>query len=391
MSVAVAGPVAVAEPVFGSTGPVILPMVLVTAANRDHGVGIFPHRRQAPIAGVMAQVLGSCAIDAIDEIVVGRLPKSGNSLFTCHAGYFLSAITSKLMSSPSPFPTSCRPTPLVPPFFTRPTTFTEDSHPAYFFFSSIGYAAFHESGNLCAAFRRKYPLALRSQLTHTPEFESDRARHLGSLAAIYAVAGIRDLIVENALKAARADVDAVLELMTEAFVGAWGPSVSRAHRFRREQAVLREGRRRQREAFYAARAAAVAPSLSPQPLDPPAQWDPVPDGWGTGNVGWGSGSGWGSPTATNHGWATGGSQNGWGWGWGQDHRRRQPAPTVGPLRAWSEHPGRTARPSTRTHCYRYAQRRRRRARAPTWHAVVRRFTALLARIGRRILARGLVQ
>ncbi|KAJ7019386.1 hypothetical protein C8F04DRAFT_1276297 [Mycena alexandri] len=320
------------------------------------------------------------------------------------------------MSSPSPFPPSCRPTPLVAPFFFPPTTFTEDSHPAYFFFSLIGYAAFQESGDLCAAFRRKYPVAQRSHVGDTPEFRRDRVCHLASLghfsttyaqhqthgnsqAAVYAVAGIRDLIHENTIKAARADIDAALELMTNVFVGAWGPSVSTAARARREMGRLRAARRRQREEFWAARAAALEAassaherSLTPVPL--PAQWDTVTAGWGdTGTANsWGTGSGWGAATANNNEWGTG---SGWGaateWGWGHNYRRRQPAPIVWPLRLWTQPIGRTACPSTRAPRRCYMHRRRRHRIPPTWDTAVGRLTALIRRVGKNILARGLLQ
>lgn len=98
----------------------------------------------------------------------------------------------------------------------------------------------------------------------------------------------------------------------------------------------------------------------------------------TTDSGWGAGDGWGTVATTN---------NGWDWNGGQGYRRQRHAPRVWVLRSWSRHMGRTARPPTS-----YQPRRRpRRTRPPTFDAFMRSFTVLLARLGRRILARGLVQ
>ncbi|KAJ7045349.1 hypothetical protein C8F04DRAFT_1173447 [Mycena alexandri] len=306
---------------------------------------------------------------------------------------------STVMQSPSPFPLECRP---ILSALRRATTFNEDSVPNYFYFSEIGapsfpdarntgFAAFHESLGLLGPFAREYPLGQRTQVRDTADFLRARARLLASLAAIYAVAGFRDRIRLAAVKAARADVDAALELMTDEFVDAWGPSRVRGARARRQQALMvvarREDRAAAQQAYWATRLAAVeapVPALSADDGDDVAA--------GTSNnatVGTGTtttvGMGWGTDTMTNT-WGTGWG-TGWGWGW-VPHRRQRRAPRVWPLRSWSRHMGRTARPPAR-----YGPRRRRmRVGPPTFdEPFMRRLTALLARLGRRVLARSLVE
>ncbi|KAJ7039011.1 hypothetical protein C8F04DRAFT_1179004 [Mycena alexandri] len=305
---------------------------------------------------------------------------------------------STVMQSPSPFPLECRP---ILSALRRATTFNEDSVPNYFYFSEIGapsntppsfpdarntgFAAFHESLGLLGPFAREYPLGQRTQVRDTADFLRARARLLASLAAIYAVAGFRDRIRLAAVKAARADVDA------DEFVDAWGPSRVRGARARRQQALMvvarREDRAAAQQAYWATRLAAVeapVPALSADDGDDVAA--------GTSNnatVGTGTtttvGMGWGTDTMTNT-WGTGWG-TGWGWGW-VPHRRQRCAPRVWPLRSWSRHMGRTARPPAR-----YGPRRRRmRVSPPTFdEPFMRRLTALLARLGRRVLARGLVE
>ncbi|KAJ7702505.1 hypothetical protein B0H16DRAFT_1483200 [Mycena metata] len=194
-------------------------------------------------------------------------------------------IMGTVMESPSPFPRECRP---IPSSLTRPTTFDANSVPYYFFFSPIGFAAWKESHKLLATFRGKYPSVQRMEDAETVEFVRDRARLLASLAAVYAVAGFRDRI----RNAARADVEAALELMRDDFVGVLG--ASRSAHLRRRTTPATKGR-----------------------------------GWGTSTTtsgsgwesgGWDSTGGWGTnTTTTDGGWGTSTTMSGSGWesgGWG---------------------------------------------------------------------------
>ncbi|KAJ7024805.1 hypothetical protein C8F04DRAFT_1269942 [Mycena alexandri] len=252
-------------------------------------------------------VLCSCGIE-VDEIGQGvRLPK--RELSPCHAAFCFFLRPSPMSSySPSPFPTSCRP---IPSALAPPTTFTEEFLPPYFYFSLIGFTAFHESLDLCVAFRDKYPRSQRREDQVTAVFLQDRAHLVASLACVYAIAGFRDRIHENALKAARADVDAMLELMTDDFVGAWGPSRVPGACTRRRQALIRAAQRAQGAAYYAARLqqAQDAAELAHQadadihqaPLVLDDQPVSLPSTWGTATT---SEGGWGVPTTTTNGSGT---------------------------------------------------------------------------------------
>jgi hypothetical protein len=95
----------------------------------------------------------------------------------------------------------------------------------------------------------------------------------------------RQQIQDRAILAARADIDAILELLTDDFVGAWGYQVSARNQIRRARAKARARRDAFEEAGRLAREAAEAREEADLP-----PW-PAP-GWGEGG-GWGDASTWG--------------------------------------------------------------------------------------------------
>ncbi|KAJ7740334.1 hypothetical protein B0H16DRAFT_1729031 [Mycena metata] len=218
---------------------------------------------------------------------------------------------------------------------------------AYYIFSPFGWPAHNESFRLRAEFSRTHSALQRDE--EAPQFVADLARLRARLASLYAIVGIQDLIRDRAILAARADIDAVLELMTDDFVGAWGPYFSaRAARNRRRRLALEAQRRREEDAqrrreeeqaqALAAFHALVAQSggtitVGDLPDIPISELGLLDDdgGWGTGggsggwgNGGWGNGDGggWGNGGGSawdNGGWAASAS-NGWaGWAHEWDH------------------------------------------------------------------------
>ncbi|KAJ7150419.1 hypothetical protein C8R46DRAFT_1229980 [Mycena filopes] len=110
------------------------------------------------------------------------------------------------------------------PMFTRPFFCN------YFYFSSIGFHAYNASSDLISKFYKAH--ADPTGPGYMAAYSLLQAR----LATIYAVAGIQEALQDRAILAARADVDAALELMTDEFVGAWGPYFShRSARLRRKR------------------------------------------------------------------------------------------------------------------------------------------------------------
>ncbi|KAJ7017497.1 hypothetical protein C8F04DRAFT_1279270 [Mycena alexandri] len=203
------------------------------------------------------------------------------------------------------------PHPHLPPsaFWPRYPTFLlpviGESATLYDASTALGYSSTAESNLLIAAFQRCYP----------------------SFACLYAATTRIQAISDHAILAARADVDAALELMTDDFVRAWGPSS---------------------DPVYAVRAAAAAapPEPAPQPVAvaTPA-WSSWTNGlgWtatdhGSDNGGsWDDGVGWGPATASGASWGDGD-----GWGQGTGWRRRRPKPRVYPLTSGHRHMRRKA-------------------------------------------------
>ncbi|KAJ7884016.1 hypothetical protein B0H13DRAFT_1890153 [Mycena leptocephala] len=181
-------------------------------------------------------------------------------------------------------PLRCR---IIPPAYFRPTPFTETPAFVYYVFSSIGLAAAEESGLLRQNFRTKYPHARGcGRYEKTKQFLDDRRFLEAGLATIYAVAGIREHINDEAILAACADLDAVLEFMRDEFVESWGPHFSRKAARRRAKALARQQRAAAREAAHEAqRAAEEAAEASGVPLGP-AAWGNG-GGWGDDTTGWG--------------------------------------------------------------------------------------------------------
>ncbi|KAJ7029076.1 hypothetical protein C8F04DRAFT_1265295 [Mycena alexandri] len=97
-------------------------------------------------------------------------------------------------------------------------------HRPYYVFSSFGHAAHHEASNLRREFAQMHDPYDRHNTD--PQYVADLARLQGRLASLYAIVGIQEIIQDRALLAARASVEAVMELMTDEFVGAWGPYFS---------------------------------------------------------------------------------------------------------------------------------------------------------------------
>ncbi|KAJ7873671.1 hypothetical protein B0H13DRAFT_2348907 [Mycena leptocephala] len=163
-------------------------------------------------------------------------------------------------------------------------------------------AAFEEAGLLRRRFRQKYPYEAPERTQLPPQFIQDNARLEGQLACIYAVAGFRERLIDNAILAARADVDAAIEFLADDFIKAWGPRKSAKSAARRAKALADEAAARQQQHIRES-------SLI---------WDEEHNGWGSGG-GWGdTGTGWGtgdwSGGATGWGsWATntGAGSNAW--------------------------------------------------------------------------------
>ncbi|KAJ7363884.1 hypothetical protein DFH08DRAFT_798347 [Mycena albidolilacea] len=170
-------------------------------------------------------------------------------------------------------------------------------------FSEIGSDASMEGCAWYGQFTKKHPQGDESSAV----FRADRA------SCLWAVAAIRKRIQDAAFYAARADIDAALELMRDDFVQSWGPKFSARRRAKRARRLAR----RAQEQLAANLQAHPAPDLwAPTPIN-----DPNSNVWGTGD--WGSGDGeggwpwaqdvWGTAnTGTSSLWA---ASIGTTWGW----------------------------------------------------------------------------
>ncbi|KAJ7840499.1 hypothetical protein B0H14DRAFT_2587397 [Mycena olivaceomarginata] len=168
-------------------------------------------------------------------------------------------------------------------------------------FSDIGTEAWNETHARYTVFARRNPTLVHFCAVSQQEGRL-AARAYATAACIWVVAAIREHIQDAAYFAARADVDAALQLMTDDFVNGWGPrSHGRAKRARRRHLA-----RHAKEAIAAAAAgAASADSTMPDTVDDGSWYTSGPGwgGWGSDNLGgwgggwggeWGSGSSWGS-------------------------------------------------------------------------------------------------
>ncbi|KAJ7873228.1 hypothetical protein B0H13DRAFT_2349139 [Mycena leptocephala] len=108
-------------------------------------------------------------------------------------------------------------------------------------------AAFEEAGLLRRRFRQKYPYEAPERTQLPPQFIQDNARLEGQLACIYAVAGFRERLIDNAILAARADVDAAIEFLADDFIKAWGPASPLNPAARRAKALADEAAARQQQ------------------------------------------------------------------------------------------------------------------------------------------------
>ncbi|KAJ7658403.1 hypothetical protein B0H14DRAFT_3540579 [Mycena olivaceomarginata] len=184
------------------------------------------------------------------------------------------------------------------------------------FMFSAGHDAQQEYDRYRNTFLRQFPHRSPERLQQTTHFVTETTLLQGRLAAVFAVAVIRDFINDRDILAARADIEAVIELINDTFVNAWGPSFSGRARARRARALAHQGRL-DYEAALAAHAAAL-PYLPP--FGAPTPDIDTASAASTGS--WGTGVGWGGEVndSTNDtdtdagGW---GSGNGtWGSSWG---------------------------------------------------------------------------
>ncbi|KAJ7834669.1 hypothetical protein B0H13DRAFT_2369753 [Mycena leptocephala] len=181
-------------------------------------------------------------------------------------------------------------------------TFSMSSICPFSFLSPIGYQAMKEWHAVRDSFRSRANTPECSP--PTPQSLQDIKLVQAQMAAVYAVALIRERISDREFQAARANIDAVLELMTDGFVNAWGPRFSRRGRARRARALAHQAALD----FEAAQGAAMAAVL----LQPVAVDNP--GGWGTGG-GWGDVGTWGAAPSAPALWAAP-LGNTWGWGGG---------------------------------------------------------------------------
>ncbi|KAJ7446841.1 hypothetical protein B0H11DRAFT_2248607 [Mycena galericulata] len=158
-------------------------------------------------------------------------------------------------------------------------------------FSVPGCAAWHEGGELRKAFMQRFPSWFPSTPpeTRSPEYLAAERRLEAQLASLYVIAATRERI---AIQAARNEHSDWLShrdanLMTDDFVAAWGPHISRRAKKRRAAALEREARSQEiRERLSA--------NIDLPPVSAAPGWG---GGWGTGD--WGTGSAW---TTDNGGW-----------------------------------------------------------------------------------------
>ncbi|KAJ7358559.1 hypothetical protein DFH08DRAFT_802377 [Mycena albidolilacea] len=159
----------------------------------------------------------------------------------------------------------------------------------YSWWSQIGVDTEKEMAELCAPFNTKYPWHMP-----TPEFLADRAVLQARLACSYAIVSICEHIQDTEFLAARADINAVLELMTNAFVHAWGPRFSPCTRVRCPRRLARQAQEELEAAQAVAATATAAALMDIMDIDndtDASTWGN--SGWGDGS-GWSNGSGWGS-------------------------------------------------------------------------------------------------
>ncbi|KAJ7661211.1 hypothetical protein B0H14DRAFT_3540257 [Mycena olivaceomarginata] len=129
-------------------------------------------------------------------------------------------------------------------------------------FSEIGSDASMESYARYGQFAKKHPQGDESSAV----FRADRARMYAVSACVWAVAAIRERIQDAAFYAARADIDAALELMRDDFVQSWGPKFSLRRRAKRARRLAR----RAEEQLAANLQAHPAPDLwAPAPINNP--------------------------------------------------------------------------------------------------------------------------
>ncbi|KAJ7024850.1 hypothetical protein C8F04DRAFT_1269856 [Mycena alexandri] len=225
----------------------------------------------------------------------------------------------------------------------------------YYVFSSFGHAAHHEAGNLRREFAQMHDPYDRHNTD--PRYVADLARLQGRLASLYAIVGIQEIIQDRALLAARASVEAVMELMTNDFVGAWGPYFSPRSAENRRRRLAREAQRRA-NAAQAAQAqltdvwvghTITIGDLPDIPISELGLLDEDNDnavGWVS--PGWGDGGGgaWTNSGGGNHGWGDvgGGWGNGNGWaGWSHQWDHFPPLVPREPIRFESMRPWRPLR------------------------------------------------
>ncbi|KAJ7842074.1 hypothetical protein B0H13DRAFT_2365381 [Mycena leptocephala] len=201
------------------------------------------------------------------------------------------------------------------PAYFSSAPFTETPTFVYYVFSSIGLATAEASSLLRKNFRTRYPhMPGCGRYEQSKEFLDDQRFLQAGLATIYAVTGFHERLSDEAILAAHADLDAVLEFMRDDFVESWGPRFSRKAAARRAKALAREAREVARDAQRAAEEAEASGVL-------------------LGQATWGNGGGWG-PTATGWGgepsaWWTGGDWDGSGgngWLLGNDNPRQRKPP-----------------------------------------------------------------
>ncbi|KAJ7161945.1 hypothetical protein C8R43DRAFT_1123655 [Mycena crocata] len=241
-------------------------------------------------------------------------------------------------------------------FHRRPLVFHEHMNHPYLIVTEFGGQAAVEHHEVAFEFGHKYPFPLSSPLRETEQFAKDLRRLCAYFATIHATLFLRERLrhddlaraahtAHSAFLASLPAVDAMLELMRDDFVHAWGPYVSektrrRRRRHRRVLAIMCHRKRQHNRSC----------------------------GWGytDWNLDEDSGDGY------HWAWADGGYDSPWGWGSTFKRRARQ----SDCLRPGIRSMGRTHRESRPLHQLPYAeilQRRRKRRfiREPrrTWFCV----------------------
>ncbi|KAJ7794947.1 hypothetical protein B0H14DRAFT_3496549 [Mycena olivaceomarginata] len=150
----------------------------------------------------------------------------------------------------------------------------EDRFHVFCWFSPIGHDAQQEYDRYQNTFLCQFPHRSPKRLQQTTHFVTETTLLQGRLAAVFAVAVIRDFINDRDILAARADIKAIIELMNDTFVNAWGPWFSGHTRARQAHALAHQGRL-DYKAVLAAHAAAL-PISHPLACRPPTSTPPVP-------------------------------------------------------------------------------------------------------------------